>query len=195
EGRRVRKSVGGAPIDFLYDLAGHEITELSSTGVWNRGEVYAGGRHLATYKNSTTYFDHSDWLGTERSRSDISGRPAETCTSLPFGDGLNCSTTDVSPSHFTGKERDTESNLDHFAARYYGSSLGRFVTRDEPFLDQEGSNPQSWNLYTYVRNNPLSSVDEDGNAHSECQLDENGEQTCYTVGDYNGELINNATLQ
>jgi RHS repeat-associated protein len=29
--------------------------------------------------------------------------------------------------HFTGKERDAESSLDEFGARYYGSSLGRFM--------------------------------------------------------------------
>ncbi len=47
EGQRVRKTTGSSSVDYLYDLAGHEITELSSAGVWNRGEVYAGGRHLA----------------------------------------------------------------------------------------------------------------------------------------------------
>jgi len=48
-GQRIRKTTGSTNVDFLYDLTGHEISEVTSTGAWNRGEVYAGGRHLATY--------------------------------------------------------------------------------------------------------------------------------------------------
>ncbi len=62
-------------------------------------------------------------------------------------------------SKFTGKERDSESGLDYFGARYYGSALGRFTSADEPLIDQEAGDPQSWNLYGYVRNNPLKNVD------------------------------------
>jgi RHS repeat-associated protein len=42
---------------------------------------------------------------------------------------------------FTGKERDTESNLDEFGARYYASTMGRFMTPDEPLEDQLTRNP------------------------------------------------------
>lgn len=91
EGRRARKitgaascsaSTGSTVTDYLYDLSGHAITEMSGTGVWNRGEIYAGGPHLATYDNllstPTTYFDHPDWLGTERVESAVNGAACET---------------------------------------------------------------------------------------------------------------------
>jgi RHS repeat-associated protein len=65
---------------------------------------------------------------------------------------------------FTGKERDSESGLDNFGKRYFGSSLGRFMTPDPPLMDQHIADPQSWNLYSYVRNNPLSFVDPTGNS-------------------------------
>ena len=42
EGKRVRKTTGGLSVDYVYDLAGAATTEMSSAGVWNRGEVYAG---------------------------------------------------------------------------------------------------------------------------------------------------------
>jgi RHS repeat-associated protein len=71
----------------------------------------------------------------------------------------------------TGKERDSESGLDNFGARYYDSSLGRFMRPDDPNVDQDPADPQSWNLYSYVRNNPLNSVDPDGNT---CEKDKNG---------------------
>ena len=68
---------------------------------------------------------------------------------------------------FTGKERDAESNLDEFGARYYASSLGRFMTPDwatkpidVPYANF--GNPQSLNLYSYVVNNPLTLIDDDG---------------------------------
>jgi RHS repeat-associated protein len=71
------------------------------------------------------------------------------------------------PSISTGKERDTESGLDMFGARYYGSSLGRFMTPDwaakpvnVPYA--HFGNPQSLNLYSYVQNNPTTFGDPDG---------------------------------
>src|SRR2546426_5010129 len=54
DGRRIRKTISSGSVDYLYDFAGHEVAEVSSTGGWNRGEVYAGGRHLATYQGGMT---------------------------------------------------------------------------------------------------------------------------------------------
>ncbi len=95
--------------------------------------------------------------------------PVETCTSLPFGDGQTCTGTSVSPIHFTGKERDSESDNDYFGARYYISRHGRWLTPDwsarqeaVPYADL--ANPQTLNLYAYVSNNPVSHTDLDGHA-------------------------------
>jgi RHS repeat-associated protein len=71
------------------------------------------------------------------------------------------------PPHSTGKERDQESQLDYFGARYYASSIGRFMSPDwsakvEPVPYAKLGNPQSLNLYSYVWNNPLSRNDPDG---------------------------------
>jgi RHS repeat-associated protein len=162
EGRRASKNT----FTYLYDLAGHQVAELNS-GSWDRGEVYAGGRHLATYSGGTTYFPHVDWLGTERVRTNTAGNIVETCISLPFGDGQSCTGSDSSPMHFTGKERDSESGLDFFGARYYASSMGRWMVPDwaaKPTAVPYAmfGNPQSLNLYSYVGNNPLLHFDPDG---------------------------------
>jgi RHS repeat-associated protein len=76
---------------------------------------------------------------------------------------------------FTGKERDTESGLDLFGARYYGSSLGRFITPDwaakptaVPYA--HFGNPQSLNLYSYALNNPTTLGDPDGHCDTTCQI-------------------------
>lgn len=66
-------------------------------------------------------------------------------------------------SLFTGKERDAESGNDYFEARYYGSSMGRFMSPDPSgLLAQKPQDPQSWNLYAYARNNPLINIDPTG---------------------------------
>ena len=74
-------------------------------------------------------------------------------------------------SRDTGKERDQESGLDYFGARYYGSALGRWTSPDwnstpQPIPFADLKDPQTMNLYAYVRNNPLSRSDLDG--HADC---------------------------
>jgi RHS repeat-associated protein len=66
-------------------------------------------------------------------------------------------------SKFTGKERDQESGNDYFGARYYASSMGRFMSPDPSGLDYaDFSNPQTLNLYAYAVNNPLRYIDPTG---------------------------------
>jgi RHS repeat-associated protein len=70
-------------------------------------------------------------------------------------------------SRCTGKERDDETGMDYFGARYYDSSRGRFLTPDwaaspSPVPYANFSDPQTINQYSYVRNNPLALADEDG---------------------------------
>jgi RHS repeat-associated protein len=90
---------------------------------------------------------------------------------LPFGGELyagsngrsSCFPTPPSGGiEFTSKERDSETGLDFFGARYFSGAQGRFTSPDGPFNDQDPSDPQSWNLYGYVRNNPLRAVDPNG---------------------------------
>jgi hypothetical protein len=68
-------------VDYILDLSGRVITELSVQGAWNRGEVYAGSRHLATYSGGTTgaiSFSYTDWLGSERVRTSASADAGAT---------------------------------------------------------------------------------------------------------------------
>jgi RHS repeat-associated protein len=168
EGRRVRK-VAGTTVDYVYDHAGREIAEVNTSGGWTRQEVHVGGRHLATYSGTTTYFHNADWLGTERVRTDVNGNLYETCQGLPYGDGQACVGGEVTPMHHTGKHRDTETNLDDFPARYYSSTQGRWLTADwsvtpEPVPYAKLGNPQSLNLYAYVNSDPTNHEDPDGHS-------------------------------
>jgi RHS repeat-associated protein len=119
------------------------------------------------------HFHLADPLGTRRIQTNIDGQVEESCQSLPFGDNLNCTTTalttadDATEHHFTGKEHDAESGNDYFDARYYSSTMGRFMSPDwsaqeEPIPYAKLDEPQSLNLYAYLENNPLAGVDADG---------------------------------
>ncbi len=86
---------------------------------------------------------------------------------FPYGGEILLSNLQPQNYKFNGKERDAESGLDEFGARYYNSSWGRFTTPDwaakpasVPYANF--GNPQSLNLYSYVENNPTTMGDPDG---------------------------------
>jgi RHS repeat-associated protein len=81
----------------------------------------------------------------------------------------------------SGKERDAETGLDYFGARYYSGAQGRFTSPDAVFVDQYPAYPQSWNLYAYTRNNPLKHVDPDGMAIILAEGIENHDEVSDTV--------------
>jgi len=171
-GNRVAKSQNGIiQRQYLYSIDGNPVAEMDGSGGLQQTDVRAGGQFLAEYRTAGLYYLHKDHLGTIRAESTPAGTIAVTCTSLPFGDGQTCTgTADPSGYFFTGKERDTESGNDYFGARYYASSMGRFMSPDydeaeddpEPVPYADLENPQTLNLYAYGRNNPLGGVDVDG---------------------------------
>ena len=69
---------------------------------------------------------------------------------------------DFANQQFTSKERDNESNLDYFGARYFSGAQGRFTTVDPLMASAKASDPQTWNRYAYALNNPLRYVDPNG---------------------------------
>jgi RHS repeat-associated protein len=121
----------------------------------------------SNYSDNMTNYYHGDHLGSSRLMTSVNGYPVWQATFLPFGQEWTPEASGPpSPNHFkfTGKERDTESNLDFFGARYFTSNNGRFMSPDAPFVDQHVDDAQSWNLYAYARNNPLIYIDPTGEA-------------------------------
>ncbi len=158
---------------YLLGPGGEQVTELNGAGTWLHSNVWAGAHLNATYDSKGLHFHLADPLGTRRVQLNAQGAIEETCQGLPFGDALQCAQTsiasanDATEHHFTGKERDTESGLDYFGARYYASTMGRFMSPDwatkaEPVPYAKLENPQTLNLYAYVGNNPLSRTDPTG---------------------------------
>jgi RHS repeat-associated protein len=118
---------------------------------------------MGLYRGTHTGFNFKDHLGSTRLVTLGNQCIFDVMDFLPFGEQIAGATA---TSHkFTGKERDSEAGLDNFGERYFGSSLGRFMRPDPSnvtgdIVDSE--NPQAWNMYSYVLNNPLNAVDADG---------------------------------
>jgi RHS repeat-associated protein len=103
------------------------------------------------------------------------------------------------PQKFTAKERDAESGLDYFGARYYGSALGRFSSPDPSGLDfADPASPQSLNLYGYAWNNPLANLDPTGlscvNLDNGGQSDDGDGKGCAGAGVKPGKADDPSTL-
>ncbi len=195
EGERVATVQSGAvSAEYLYGTDGTLTTELAPGGKLMRGLLYGGGMHLADYtQDGKTVFHLSDEVGSLVNTIDQTGAAIETCAASPFGESLNCSpSVDYTENHFTDKKRDQESGLDYFGARFYSSTESRFTSPDWsevpdsiPYADMD--NPQSFNLYSYVRNNPLSNADPDGHdCVVQSRVDDNHETVSTSAGNCDG---------
>jgi RHS repeat-associated protein len=163
--------------EYVLGPGGEQLTELNTTSgslAWAHTNVFAAGSLIATYDTNGLHFYSNDPLGTRRAQTDYAGVLEQTCSSLPFGDNLQCNGTipDPTENHFTGKERDSESGNDYFGARYYASTMGRWLSPDwsakqEPVPYAKLDDPQTLNLYSYVGNNPLAKTDPDGHFEAE----------------------------
>lgn len=168
-GRRVQKTVGSNPATFYaYNKDGEVYAWLTPSGR-ALGYVYMNGQILAQYYNGSVYFHHHDHLGSTRLVTEINQGIQQCMGYYPFGEeDINQCTPSVANNFndalFTGKERDSESNLDNFGARYYGSSVGRWMSPDVLNLtDDRVLNPaNTLNKYVYGGNNPLKYIDPDG---------------------------------
>ena len=159
-GQRVQKIAGGATTEYIYDISGNVVAETSAGNVLQVAYAYLGGQMLAQYQNNTTYFVHKDHLGSTRVMTNLNATVYDSMDYLPYGEQIAGGSG--STHKFTGKERDVESGLDNFEARYFSSSLGRFGSPDPLLNSGRPDNPQSWNRYTYTLNNPLNFTDPTG---------------------------------
>lgn len=175
-GWRVKKVTPSATTRFVYDQGGRLLSEYDGepTPAINsptREHIYAPSGMLATVEPDKINYHTPDHLGSPRVLTDASGAVISRRDFYPFGDQISglpndgrnnifgYSVNDSIKQRFTGYFRDEESDLDFAQARYYGVSLGRFNSPDKLFADQYIIDPSSWNLYTYVRNNPLKYID------------------------------------
>ena len=170
DGNRVQKSASGLTL-YWYGATGNVLAETSSTGALLSEYVFFNGKRVARRDaDNTVKFYYSDALGSASVIAVVKNNVATILAEsdyLPYGGEIPIITGDPNHYKFTGKERDLESGLDNFGARYNASSLGRFMTPDcaakatsVPYASF--GDPQTLNLYSYVENEPLDRIDADG---------------------------------
>jgi RHS repeat-associated protein len=160
-GNRADKTVSGTDSEYLYDAAG-QLNSVFGNGVLQRMYVYLNAKQLAEYVTdvNTTYFIQTDHLGSTRLLTGMDQSVQESDDYYPYGEPITAGTQSL--LKFTGKERDSESGLDYFGARYHANGIGRWLSPDPVVISPALENPQSWNKYSYVFNRPLTHVDADG---------------------------------
>jgi RHS repeat-associated protein len=180
DGKRVKKcSNAGCTSGTVY-WTGIEDSILSESGVGGSIQeeyIFFGGARIARREPAgTVHYYFADHLGSANVIASNTGSIQKETDYTPHGGEVLVAGSDTNHYKFTGKERDSESGLDNFGARYDASSMGRFMTPDPlPWLDwQHGnreerqhfaefiSNPQNFNMYAYVDNNPTTKTDPTG---------------------------------
>jgi RHS repeat-associated protein len=172
DGIRMEKASGSAGTMYWTGPSGEVLTESALSGTIDEEYVFFNGERIARIDrpSGTVHYYFSDYLQSASVVTSASGTVAEAYYYYPYG-GMQ-SSTGSDPNHykFTGKERDSESGLDNFGARYNASTMGRFMSADP--LGGSLANPQTLNKYSYVINNPLRYTDPTG--LYACADDKNG---------------------
>lgn len=132
--------------------------------------IFFNGARIARIDPGTTTAKYyvTDNIGSTEVETDDQGNPLNQSLFFPYGVERIIQQYDTANNYrFSGKERDPNTGLDDFGARFYASTLGRFMTPDwdaKPAAVPYASygDPQTLNLYSYVKNGPLNRVDADG---------------------------------
>jgi len=180
EAQRVKKLMG-ENTRFVYGIGGKLVAEFDgATGVLKKEYIYGAGGLVATIvpnaqAGSGTQYTTSDNLGSPRVVTNASAAVVSRYDYMPFGEelgagvggrssGIGYGAADGIRKKFTGYERDTETGLDYAQARYFSSTQGRFTSADPLLASAKPADPQSWNRYSYVGNNPMVFIDPSGMA-------------------------------
>lgn len=139
-------------------LLGTYVLKTDASGtiscVLNNANIYFGKRIVKSRGEALVI----DRLGATRAWTSKDG--ARTTKYLPFGEELKRTSDDI--QKFGGYQRDGVSGLDYAQNRYYSSTLGRFITPDPYEKSAHPTNPNSWNRYAFVNNDPINRVDPNG---------------------------------
>jgi RHS repeat-associated protein len=118
-----------------------------------------GGFAIYNSSGAVSIYTHSDWLGSPRLRTTPSQTLSGDSAVAPYGETYALSGNSWSQFTTNGNQW-TVSGLDDFLYRRYHPNQGRWISPDPAGLAAvDPSNPQSWNRYAYVMNNPLGNVD------------------------------------
>ncbi len=187
DGNRVRKSSGSTGTLYWYMTPGI-VSESDLSGNLTDEYVFFDGERVARKSTNGVFYYFSDHLKTASVITDSAGNIKSESDFYPWGGELQFVNNDSNHYKFTGKERDSETQLDYFGARYYSNGLGRWVSADwsaipvpVPYADL--SDPQSLNLFGFVRGLPTTKVDIDGHGWWQKFKNSAGDAACWCEGE------------
>src|SRR5579875_599419 len=162
DGNRVEKSSGTL---YWYGVNGAPLEETNLTGGWLRDYIFFNGQRIAARTPTAGLLGFfANHLASTSKLESVSSTGTVTldfdADYYPFGRAHQFVDSYDPAFKFTGKERDEETGLDNFGARYFTSNMGRFMSPDP--LAGRSDDPQSWNMYAYCRGNPTSLTDPTG---------------------------------
>ncbi len=159
DGNRIQKSNGKI---YWYGAGTEILDESDSAGNITDEYVFFGGKRIAhrVVSGNAIFYYGEDFLGSSRQIYTSTSTVCYDADFYPFGGERIVTNSCAQNYKFEGKERDSESGLDNFGARYDSSSMGRFMSPDPLGGHQE--DPQTLNKYAYVRNNPTTLTDPTG---------------------------------
>lgn len=163
-GMRVKKTENGATTYYLRSsvLGGQVIAEIDGGGNWQRGYVYLGSQLIAL-QSGGVYWVHADPIAKSQRMTDSSGNVASWIEVDPWGGEVSgrSANSALQPHKYTSYERDGNGGDDAMFRRYEGR-WNRFSQPDPSDGSYDVTNPQSFNRYAYVQNDPVNLVDPNG---------------------------------
>ena len=201
DGVRVVKKNGTTGTLYWTGTGSEAISESDLAGTDKEEYVFFGAERVARRDVATNavHYYFSDHLGSASIVTNASGAIEDESDYYPYGGEMVISATAPQNYKFTGKERDAESGLDDFGARFHASALGRFMTPDwdakpvtVPYA--KFGDPQTLNLYSYVENDPVNRADADGHQwHLSGVCDSGGCASAKELGDLKKKAQNKTT--
>jgi RHS repeat-associated protein len=166
DGNRVEKS-NGSNGTLYWRMSPGIVAETDLLGNLRSEYVFFDGERVARRDGPNgaggVFYYFADHPKTVAVITDGAGNIKAESDYYPWGGELQFLNNDSNHYKFTGKERDAETGLDYFGARYYSSGQARWVSADPVTVKIDRMlDPQRLNLYAYARNNPTKYVDDDG---------------------------------
>jgi RHS repeat-associated protein len=161
---RVKKVENSTPTYYLRStvLGGQIVAELSSAGALARGFVYLGGQLLAVQQNNQVSWVHQDPVVKSKRVTNGAGNVVSTVELDPWGGDTSRSNNETfQPRRFTTYDRDGNAS-DEAMHRRYNRWHSRFDQPDPYGGSYDQTNPQSFNRYSYVLNDPVNFIDPSG---------------------------------
>jgi RHS repeat-associated protein len=157
-GRMVEQNRSGAYTEIVYAPGGAKLALMTGQTLQKAFVPLPGGGTAVFSSSGLAYYRHPDWLGSSRVASTPSRALYYDAAYAPYGESY--ATSGTTDPDFTGQNQDTVSGTVDFLLREYNANQGRWISPDPAGAGAvDASNPQTWNRYAYVGNNPLRSID------------------------------------